>query len=105
MGLLFGGVTAGPRYDAMLHAIFVGFVFSMIFGHAPIVFPAVFNKSIDFQPVFYGHLTLLHLSLILRVGGDLLLWWPGRQWGGLLNAAALLLFLVNTIRAIFRSAR
>jgi len=27
-----GGVTAGHYYDAILHAIFVGFVFSMIFG-------------------------------------------------------------------------
>jgi hypothetical protein len=103
MGLVYGVVAAGPYYDAILHAIFVGFVFSMIFGHAPIVFPAVLGRPIDFHPVFYSHLALLHLSLILRVAGDLLLWMPGRSWGGLLNTAAILLFLVNTAWALVRS--
>src|SRR5699024_2813285 len=28
-------------YDAILHAVFLGFVFSMVFGHAPIILPAV----------------------------------------------------------------
>ena len=32
-------------------------------------------------------------ALMLRVSGDLLGWRPGRQWGGLLNALAVLLFL------------
>ena len=35
------GVTAGPYYDAALHSIFLGFVFAMIFAHAPIVFPVL----------------------------------------------------------------
>jgi hypothetical protein len=102
LGLFYGGVTAGPYYDAMLHAIFVGFVFSMIFGHAPIVFPAVLGRSIAYHPAFYTHLILLHLSLILRVGGDLTLWLPGRYWGGLLNAVAVLLFLMITAWSVLR---
>jgi len=97
LGVTYGGVAAGPYYDALLHAIFVGFVFSMIFGHAPIVFPAVLGRPIKFHPVFYTYLILLHLSLILRVGGDVLLWLPGRYWGGLLNAVAVLLFLIVTV--------
>ncbi len=100
LGLFYGGVMAGPHYDAIQHAIFVGFVISMIFGHAPIIFPAILNRPLTFQPIFYSHLTLLHLSLFLRIIGDLTHWLPGRQWGGLLNVAALLLFLVNTIRAV-----
>jgi hypothetical protein len=100
LGLLFGGITAGLRYDAILHAIFVGFVISMIFGHAPIIFPAVLGKPMPFRPIFYSHLALLHFSLLLRVIGDLTVWLPGRQWGGLLNVVALLLFLANTVRAI-----
>jgi hypothetical protein len=104
MGVIFGGVAAGPRYDAMLHAIFVGFVFSMIFGHAPIVFPAVLGVPLTFHASFYVPLVLLHLSLVLRVVGDLTLWWTGRQLGGLLNAVAILLFLVNTLRTV-RSAQ
>jgi hypothetical protein len=104
MGVVFGGVAAGPRYDATLHAVFLGFVVSMIFGHAPIVFPAVLGVPLAYHPSFYLPLVLLHLSLMLRVVGDLALWWTGRQLGGLLNAVAILLFLLNTMR-IIRSAR
>jgi hypothetical protein len=99
LALRFGGMLAGPRYDAMLHSLFLGFVFAMIFGHAPIIFPAVLGLPITFRSAFYGHLVLLHLSLALRVSGDLLLWWPARQWGGLLNVVVVLLFLANTANA------
>lgn len=100
LGLLYGGVTAGLRYDASLHAVFLGFVMAMIFGHAPIIFPAVLGKPMTFSPLFYSHLTLLHLSLLLRVGGDLAGWLPARHWGGLLNVVAILLFIANTVRAV-----
>lgn len=99
MALLLGGEPAGPRYDAILHTFFLGFVFSMIFGHAPMIFPAVLGHPLPFRVAFYGHLALLHLSLLLRVVGDLLPWIQGRRWGGLLNAVALLVFLGNTLRA------
>ena len=98
--ILYGGVMAGPRYDAILHAIFLGFVFTMIFAHALIVFPAVLDVAMIYSPRFYSHLILLHLTLALRIAGDLLLWWPGRVWGGLLNAIVLLLFLGNTVTSI-----
>ncbi len=87
--------VAGPLYDALLHALFVGFVFSMIFGHAPLIFPAVLGVQPFYHPVFYVPLALLHASLLLRVGGDLA-GWPGlRQWGGLLSAVAIVLFLAG----------
>jgi hypothetical protein len=95
----FGAVAAGPLYDAMLHALFLGFVFAMIFGHAPVIFPAVLHVSVPFRPTFYAHLGFLHLSLLLRVVGDIAVWWPARQWGGLLNGLALVLFLANTAYA------
>jgi hypothetical protein len=103
LALRFGAVVAGPRYDAMLHTLFLGFVFAMIFGHAPIIFPAVLEKPITFHAAFYAHLVMLHLSLSLRVAGDLAPWRPGRLWGGLLNAAVLLLFLANTGYAAFKA--
>ena len=81
--LVYGGqYLAGPVYDALMHTLFLGFVFSMIFGHAPIIVPAVLGVTIVYRPLFYLHLALLHLSLLLRVSGDLLLWAPGRRWGG-----------------------
>ncbi|MCP5098842.1 MAG: hypothetical protein GY943_25100 [Chloroflexi bacterium] len=96
MALAVGGVSAGLLYDAILHAIFLGFVFSMIFGHAPIIFPSILQIPLVYRPAFYVHLTLLHITLLLRVIGDLTTWVDGRRWGGLLNAVVLLLFLANT---------
>lgn len=100
LALIHGSLWAGPFYDALLHSIFLGFVFSMIFGHAPIIFPAVLGLPIHYSNRFYSHLILLHVTLAVRVAGDLLLWMPVRQWGGLLNAVVLLLFLVNTLIAM-----
>lgn len=100
LAVVYAGYLAGPYYDAFLHAIFLGFVFTMIFAHAPIVFPAVLQRSFVYSPRFYSHLLLLHATLLLRIGSDLFLWQPGRLWGGLLNALVLLLFLFNTITAL-----
>lgn len=100
-----GGVIAGPVYDAMLHSVFLGFVFVMIFGHAPIIFPAVLGTSMNFYRRFYIHVIILHVTLILRVAGDLMLWMPGRQWGGLLNALAIIIFFVSTISAVLFSTK
>ncbi|HEY3366775.1 MAG TPA: hypothetical protein VGK74_17120 [Symbiobacteriaceae bacterium] len=101
---LFKGFLYGGYYDAALHGIFLGFVVVMIFGHAPVIFPAVLGMGMKFRPAFYLHLVLLHLSLLLRVGADLVDWVPGRLWGGMLNAVALTVFLVSTVLAI-RAAR
>jgi hypothetical protein len=102
LALYYGGVSAGFQYDAILHAVYVGFVMAMIFGHAPIIFPAVLGKAIPFHNSFYLHLALLHVSLILRVAGDLAFWVPLRQWGGFLNTIAILLFVANTLLAVRR---
>jgi hypothetical protein len=98
-----GAVTAGFFYDAELHTILLGFVFSMIFGHAPIILPALTGLTMEYHRRFYLHLALLHLSLLLRILGDLTILLPARQWGGLLNVVALLLFLANTATSVKRS--
>ena len=61
--LIFGQQAAGPIYDAQLHTLFLGFVFGMIFGHAPVIFPAVLGRDVSYGPHFYGHVGLLHASL------------------------------------------
>jgi hypothetical protein len=43
---------------------------------------------------------LLHISLLLRVGGDLAELLPARMWGGLLNGVAIVFFLANNVRAV-----
>jgi hypothetical protein len=98
-------LQSGTTYDAALHAFFLGFVFAMIFGHAPVIFPSVLNRPVAYRGRFYAHLTLLHVSLLLRVAGDLAAWAPGRQWGVMLNTAALVVFLLNTVTAIAFAGR
>jgi hypothetical protein len=105
LALRFGAVAAGTAYDAILHALFVGFVFSMIFGHAPIIFPAVLGPLVAYRPAFYVHLTLLHVGLVARVVGDLAGIAELRLAGGVLNALAIGVFLVNTVYGIVRPPR
>ena len=101
--ILVGETTAGFRYDAMLHAIFLGFVFSMIFAHGPIIFPAVLKVRIAFHWIFYVHLVLLHASLLVRVIGDMQLSHAMRINGSLMNAVAILLFFLNTMLSVQRT--
>jgi hypothetical protein len=63
--------TAIYARDAAIHAITIGFVLSMIFGHAPIILPAVLGVRIRYGPAAYVPLAVLHLSVLLRVFGDL----------------------------------
>lgn len=99
------GFLSGGVYDAVLHTVFLGFVFSMIFGHAPIIFPAVLNVQIPFRAAFYAHLGMLHLSLLLRVAAGLTEWHQGRLWGAMLNVIALLLFIANTVTSAASARR
>jgi hypothetical protein len=100
--LYYGSVIAGLHYDAVLHTVLLGFVFSMIFGHAPIIIPAVMKFPVPFHKGFYLHLVVLHVGLIVRVGSDVLGSQVGREWGGLLNVVAVVLFLANTVHAVYR---
>ncbi|CUS01978.2 conserved membrane protein of unknown function [Candidatus Promineifilum breve] len=102
--LVYGGVMAGPIYDAILHSVFLGFVFAMIFGHAPLIFPSILGRPMAYLPAFYLPLVALHLSLALRVISDLFNFVTLRQWGGLLNGVTLLLFLGITALGLARGA-
>ncbi len=101
----YGAQVAGFRYDAMLHVVFVGFVFSMIFGHAPIILPALTGINVIFRPAFYLPLALLHTSLVLRVIGDLAALPPARLWGGILNETAVLGFFALFASTVLQSRR
>jgi len=102
---LAGAFTPGHAWrDAALHAIFLGFVFSMVIGHAAIIFPAVMRVKIPYHPLFYIPLLALHLSLILRVAGNLGGNWGWRQSGGLLNALSLALFILTILVSVARGA-
>lgn len=90
-----GPAVDGYRYDAVVHAIFLGFTISMIMAHAPVILPAVLRRPLPYHPVLYVPVVALQASLIARVWiGDAL----GQQqaWliSGVLNVVAVLSFLV-----------
>lgn len=102
--LIFSGVlfAAGYEhafgYDAALHAFFIGFVFSMIFAHGPIILPGVLG--LPFKPyhwVFYVWLGLLHLSLLARIIADYLMWVDVRMAAGMLNGITILAFFISML--------
>lgn len=87
-----------PARDAALHALGLGFVFSMIMGHAPVILPAIARIKLLFGRWFYLPLLLLHGSLLLRLGAGLtdLRW---RADGALANALAIALFAATAVGA------
>jgi hypothetical protein len=89
-------VVRGP-WDAALHAVFLGFVFSMVFGHAPVILPAVLRVRFPYSPALYLPLTLLHASVLIRTSYSVLL----GAWG---NAAAIAVFIVTAATLVLRKS-
>src|SRR5680860_612892 len=105
--LLAGNLGASVAiYDAALHTVFLGFVMSMIFGHAPVIVPAVLRVRLPFRPWFYVHVGLLHASLLARVFlgdglGSTLCW----RVGGVGTELAVLGFLAASVIAVRQARR
>jgi hypothetical protein len=91
-------------YDAAVHAITIGFVLSMVFGHALIVLPAVMKLRLCYSGALYAPLALLHASLALRVVSDILEWSEPRAASGMLTIAALALFAATLATASARKS-
>jgi hypothetical protein len=78
--------------------VFLGFAFSMIFAHAPIILPGVLKLQVNiFSRSLYVWFILLQLSLVIRIASvfDPMLF--SKQTGGLLNGIAILGFILNII--------
>ena len=105
LGALGGFSPGNSLRDAALHAVFLGFVFSMIFGHAPIIFPAVARVKIPYHPAFYLQLAVLHASLLARVVGDLGGIMALCQAAAVANAIALLIFVVTVLVSALRGRK
>ena len=104
--ILIEGLSPGTAaYDAALHALGLGFVLSMVFGHAPIIVPAVLRVNVPYHPMFYGPLMLLHASLLVRIAGDAAALPAWTRTGGMLNALALAAFILGTVSIAVRGRR
>ena len=93
----------GFLYDAVVHCVMLGFAMSMIMAHAPIILPAVLRRPLPYRAGMWAPLGLLHAGLVIRVfAGDLAgsaAWW---QIGGILNVAAIVLFLILAVTSSVR---
>lgn len=81
--------TTAFSYDAAVHAITIGFVLSMIFGHAPIILPAVTGLRVRYSAAAYATLFFLHLSVLLRIAADCFEWVGLRSGSGLVTIIAM----------------
>jgi hypothetical protein len=99
------GLMPPMTRDAALHAVLLGFVMSMVLGHAPVILPAVLRVRMRYHPIFYLPLALLHATLLLRVFADLATQPQLRAAGAVGNALALLAFVVTTVSAVVAGSR
>ncbi|HEU0203185.1 MAG TPA: hypothetical protein VFR86_22475 [Burkholderiaceae bacterium] len=95
------GALGFATRDMALHALGLGFIFSMVMGHAPVILPAVARIKVSFSSALYVPLALLHVSLALRLAAgfdDPAL----RAFGAALNAAAIVLFAATMVGCALR---
>lgn len=82
-----------------LHMLLLGFVFSMVFGHAPIVLPALLRRRIGAPgPFAFVPVGLMSVGVVLRASGDLLGHGGLRAGAGALQAAAIATFALTMLR-------
>jgi hypothetical protein len=78
-------------YDLLLHTFFLGFTFSMIWAHAPIIFPLIFGiRETPYHPILWWGWGIFQLTLAGRIasGGLGLMEW--RKLFGVANGWAIL---------------
>lgn len=94
-------------YDAIVHTFFLGFVFSMIFAHGPIILPGVLGISgKPYHPFLYVPLFTMAFSVLMRITADAgILPEPFRMVSGWLSASAILLYFLTLITITIRSLR
>jgi hypothetical protein len=88
-----------PLRDVALHALGLGFIFSMIMGHGPVILPAIARVKLQFGAFFYVPLLALHLSLAVRLG------WGAvdaqqRAAGAISNGLSIALFAATVVGAV-----
>lgn len=101
IGMAWHPLQPGAGYDAWLHAILLGFVMMMVFGHALVIFPALTRLRLAYHRGFYLPVLVMQGGLLVRLAGDLAGCLPARQAGGLINALAIVLFLLSVLYAVW----
>ena len=97
------GGLGGSAYEIVIHAITVGFAFSMILAHAPVIIPAIVHRALPYHRLMWLPYGLLHAGMVVRVAGLLAgttgIW----QIGGAVGVAAIGAFMVLTLGRVLTS--
>ncbi|WP_241157582.1 hypothetical protein [Schaalia sp. ZJ1691] len=98
-------VFDGYAYDAIVHAVTIGFILSMVMAHAPVIIPAVARRDVPYHPVMWIPLVFLEVGLLLRLLAGAReadgLW----RLGGSLSVVAVLVFVASTLTLTILGAR
>ena len=91
-------------YDILVHSFFIGYAFSMIFAHGPIILPGVLGITLKpYHPILYGWLFLVQGSLLFRVGSDAFGSIEGRKVSGILTGIGILLYFITLVALVIRA--
>ncbi len=78
-------------YDLFLHTFFLGFTFSMIWAHAPIIFPTIFGiRETPYHRLLWWPWGLFQLTLLGRIGFGLAENYEWRKIMGISNGYLIL---------------
>jgi hypothetical protein len=94
---LLGRPIAAFWYDAVVHAVTLGFVLSMVFGHTLIIFPSVIGLTLRYSVLLYVPLLLLQISVVIRTIGDYSGSMEIRSVSGFLTIIALIWFAATIV--------
>nr|PZN50124.1 MAG: hypothetical protein DIU61_15710 [Bacteroidota bacterium] len=94
-------------YDIIVHTFFLGFVFSMIFAHGPIILPGVLGVAVKpYHPLLYLPLVLLVSSVVLRIlAGMNVLPYEFRITSAWMTASAMILYFVTLVSMLIYASR
>jgi hypothetical protein len=103
---MLAGELAGPMYDTALHSFFIGFLFSVIMAHGPMILPSLLGLSTKlFHPILYSWLILMECSLVVRITANFANEFFLRKWAGILNGIAILAFFITMAILLIRLLR
>lgn len=94
---------AGAAYEVVVHALTLGFAFSMVLAHAPTILPALLHRRLPYHRGMWVPFALLHLGLAVRVLGlvtsQVQVWQVGGVAGVLAVLVLMLVVVTTTLRA------
>jgi hypothetical protein len=93
-------------YDALIHTFFLGFAFSMIFAHGPIILTGVLGISVKpYHTILYVWLMLLQASWLVRIYCDVHLYYDLRSYTGLVSVVAILGYFISLAALTIKAYR